>query len=349
LAVRVSFIVTRIAPRTPTRVLRIAFVGYGSVNRALAALLDRRRTALARDHGITYSVTGVASRSLGWRADAHGIDPARPVGAPCADIHDWLAAARPDAVFEAIALDPNTGQPALDYLRAALQQGAHAISANKGPLVHGYRELSRIAAERDREYRFEAAVMDGAPVFSLVRECLPLAGLCAVRGVFTSTATIVLEAIEYGSSIDEGIARAQQLGIAEADPTYDIDGWDSAVKLCALANVLLDADLRPTDVQREGIRSLSAEAIRQAHAASRPYRLVGEVRRDARGAIRARVAPTQCDPHDPLGTVRGATLVMHYEADVFPGGLTVTSHDPDPTTTAYGMLADLVAASRKSV
>ena len=326
--------------------MRAAFLGYGSVNRALHALLERRRDALARDHGVVCTLTGVASRRIGWRADAAGLDPAQPTGVTCRDVHHWLAETRADVVFEAIALDPHTGQPALDYLRAALEHGAHAISANKGPLVHGYRELLRLATDRGRQYRFEAAVMDGAPVFSLVRECLPLAGLSAVRGVFTSTATVVLEAVEEGLSIAEGVARAQRLGIAEADPSYDVDGWDSAVKLCAVANVLLGGDLRPSDVEREGIGALSEAAVRQARAQERPYRLVGEVGRDDGGAMRARVAPVQCAPGDPLGAVRGATLVMHYEADVFPGGLTVTSHDPDPTTTAYGMLADLVSVVR---
>ncbi|HET7456202.1 MAG TPA: hypothetical protein VFJ74_01020 [Gemmatimonadaceae bacterium] len=326
----------------PARV-RVAFLGFGAVNQALHALLERRRGALARDHGIECVVTGVASRRIGWRASAAGLDPAHPHAAPDrGDVAAWLAASRADVVFEAIALDPYAGQPALDYLRAALEHGAHAISANKGPVVHGYRELTRLAAERGRGYRFEAAVMDGAPVFSLVRDCLPLAGLRAVRGVFTSTATIVLEAVEEGLSIDDGIARAQRLGIAESDPSYDVDGWDSAVKLCAVGNVLLGGDLRPSDVEREGVRSLGADAVRRASGEGRPYRLVGEVARGTSGVVSARVAPERCAPDGPLGVVRGATLVMHYDADVFPGGLTVTSRDPDPTTTAYGMLADLV-------
>ena len=327
--------------------MRIAYLGFGSVGRALHALLERRRDALAREHGIICSVTGVASRRIGWRADAAGLDPSVPTGAACRDVRHWLAEARADVVFEAIALDPHTGQPAIDYLRAAIEHGAHAISANKGPLVHGYHALLRAAVGRGRQFRFEAAVMDGAPVFSLVRDCLPLAGLRAVRGVFTSTATVVLEAVEEGLSIDAGIARAQRLGIAEADPSYDIDGWDTAVKLCAIGNVLLDGDLRPGDVAREGIRSLTERAVQQARDEGRPFRLIGDVGRDSSGIIRARVAPTQCSASDRLGIVRGATLVMHYEAEVFPGGLTVTSHDPDPTTTAFGMLADLVSITRR--
>ncbi|MDQ6831513.1 MAG: homoserine dehydrogenase, partial [Gemmatimonadota bacterium] len=190
-----------------------------------------------------------------------------------------------------------------------------------------------------------SAVMDGAPVFSLVRHCLPLAGLRGVRGVFTSTATVVLEAIEEGLSIDDGIARAQQLGIAEADPSYDVDGWDSAVKLCAVANVLLDASIVPATVDREGIRSLDAAMVRKARRDGRPFRLIGRVARES-ASVTARVAPEQIAPDDPLGLVRGTTLAMHYDADVFPGGLTIVSHDPDPTTTAFGLLADFLSVAR---
>src|SRR5437899_13018376 len=118
-------------PRARARLVRVAFIGYGGVNRALNALLERRRATLARDYGIVCTVTGVASRSIGWRADAEGLDPAQPGGVPCRDVHHWVAVARADVVFEAIALDPHTGQPALRYLRPALEHGAPAITANK--------------------------------------------------------------------------------------------------------------------------------------------------------------------------------------------------------------------------
>jgi homoserine dehydrogenase len=325
---------------------RLAFLGNGTVARALHALLANRRDALLRTHGIEFVVTGVASRRTGWIANPDGVDAAAPDGIACRDVHEWLDRTDADVVFEAIALDPQTGQPALDYLRAALEHGAHAISANKGPVVHGYRELSELAERVGRRYRFESSVMDGAPLFSLVRECLPLAGLRAVRGVFTSTATIVLEAVEEGLSMADGIARAQALGIAEADPSYDVDGWDSAVKLCAIANVLLGGDLRPNDVERTGISALSDSDVRGARADGCAYRLVGDVRRDENAVLRSRVAPMRCLPNDVLGAAKGTTLVTHFEAEMFPGGLTITSHDPDPTTTAYGMFADFVSVCR---
>jgi homoserine dehydrogenase len=166
--------------------------------------------------------------------------------------------------------------------------------------------------------------------------------------VFTSTSTVVLEAIERGESLAEGIAHAQRLGIAEADPSYDVDGWDSAVKLCAIANVMLGGTLRPGDVERTGIRELGASDVRDAAARGAPIRLVGEAARSDAGGVVARVAPAPCSVTGLLGVPRGRSLVMHYDAEVFPGGLTVTSRDPDPVTTAYGMFADFVNAVRPS-
>lgn len=320
----------------------VAFLGFGNVAQALAQLLDRRRSEMAVRYGVSCRATGIASRTLGWRADAGGLtlDARQPSGTRCYDSADWLLTARPDVVFETIALDPHTGQPALDYLAEALRAGAHVVSANKGPLVHGYRRLSAIAESHARLYRFEAAVMDGAPVFSLVRRCLPLAGIRAVSGIFTSTATVVLEAIERGASIDDGIREAQSLGIAEADPSYDIDGWDSAVKLCAVSGVILERAIRPADVERVGLRSLSADDVRAGRRGGLPFRLVGRVGVDG-DSVQARVAPEQVALGSALA-VSGTTLVTRYEAEVFPGGLTVTSERPDLTTTAYGMFTDFL-------
>ena len=319
----------------------VAFLGFGNVAKALVRLLESRREALATRFGIVCDTTGVATRSLGWWANADGLALTAPhSGTRCYDVVDWLLTARPDVVFETIALDPHTGQPALDYLAEALRAGSHAISANKGPLVHGYRELTSLAESRGRLYRFESAVMDGAPVFSLVRRALPLAGIRSVSGIFTSTATVVLEAVERGGAMDDGIREAQRLGIAEADPSYDVDGWDSAVKLCALATVILDRPVRPAAVARRGLRTLDASAIRTAREAGRPYRLVGRLAVDGDGVV-ATVAPEQVSVSGPFAVV-GSSLVTHLEAEVFPGGLTITSNAPDLTTTAYGLFADFL-------
>ena len=324
------------------RTYSVAFLGFGNVARALVRLLESRSPELASRYGVAWRAAGVASRRLGWWASSDGLGLTRPErsGTRCYDIGDWLLTAHPDVVFETIALDPHTGQPALDYIGEALRAGAHVVSANKGPIVHGYRRLTSLAESRGRLYRFESAVMDGAPVFSLVRRCLPLAGLRGVSGVFTSTATVVLEAIERGAAIEEGIRAAQALGIAEADPSYDVDGWDSAVKLCALATAVLERQVSLGDVRREGIRAVDPVAVREARHRGTPVRLVGRVALDG-DRVSASVAPEPVPAGSALA-VSGTTLVTHYDAEVFPGGLTVTSGAPDLSTTAYGLFADFL-------
>jgi homoserine dehydrogenase len=320
----------------------VAFLGFGNVATALVRLLESRHVELASHYGVAWRPAGVATRRLGWWANPDGLDLTRPErsGTRCYDVGDWLLTARPDVVFETIALDPHSGQPALDYIGEALRAGAHVVSANKGPIVHGYRSLTSLAESRGRLYRFESAVMDGAPVFSLVRRCLPLARIRGVSGVFTSTATVVIEAVERGVTIEDGIREAQTLGIAEADPSYDVDGWDSAVKLCALATVVLERAVNIADVRREGIRSVDPATIRDAKRRGKPIRLVGRVAVE-NDRVSAHVGPEEVTAGSPLA-VSGTTLVTHYDADVFPGGLTVTSGGPDLTTTAYGLFADFL-------
>ncbi len=136
-----------------------------------------------------------------------------------------------------------TGQPAIDYLRAALETGAHAISANKGPVVHAYRELTDSGDGRMRKrFLFESAVMDGVPIFSLFREAMPAVEVRGFRGVLNSTTNVILEGMESGLTFDDAVKKAQDLGVAESDPTDDIDGVDAAVKVVALANVLMNAE-----------------------------------------------------------------------------------------------------------
>ncbi len=132
----------------------------------------------------------------------------------------------------------------------ALEAGAHAISANKGPVVHAYRELTELAAAKGRRFLFESAVMDGVPIFSLFRETLPAIEIRGFRGVLNSTTNVVLEGMEAGMTFDESIRQAQQLGVAESDPSDDIEGVDAAVKVVALANVLMRADLKLDDVKQ---------------------------------------------------------------------------------------------------
>ncbi|HEV3468206.1 MAG TPA: hypothetical protein VG148_02720 [Pyrinomonadaceae bacterium] len=334
------------------RVYNLCLLGFGSVGRALAALLVRKREELREEFRIEWRVTGVATRRMGWLVAPEGFTDAEltnggitsRVSPPPADIAGWLAAAGCDVLFETTSLEPLTGEPAVSHVRAGLDAGAHVVTANKGTIVHAYRELSELARSRGRRFLFEATVAD-CPVFSLFRGSLPAARLLSFSGVVNSTTSLILEEIEAGGTFEDGVRRAQELGVTETDPSHDVDGWDAAVKACAVANVLMGARLRLEDVRREGIRGLDAGEVRAARAEGRPYKLVARARRGAGGRVEAAVGPERVGPAGPFAAVAGTTLALHFELDVLPG-LTVIAHQPDLQSTAYGLLADFINIAR---
>lgn len=329
----------------------LAFIGFGNVGRALARLLMAKTSELRDVYGIEWRITGVASRSLGWLIPNESLATIDPITLPqnasrAEGLSDWLKKTKPDVVFETTSLNHETGQPAIYYLTAVLNSGAHAITANKGAVVHGYDHLNQLATAQGKRFFFEATVLDSAPVFSLFRETLPAAKLRGFTGVFNSTSNVVMESMEAGRSFDEGVKMAQELGVAETDPSHDVDGWDSTVKICALANVLMGIHLKPAEVRREGIRNLNPRMLQTARAEGKPYKLVARAKFADGSLVSASVKPEQMALTEPLGNVRGTSLGVHFELDMMPG-LTITSHRPNLQSTAYGLLADFINAVNK--
>jgi homoserine dehydrogenase len=325
---------------------RICFLGFGNVGRALARLFVSKSAELRERYGIEWEIVGVATRRMGWRASENAIDVATLLSgtdetASVQSIDEWLARARPDVVFETTSLNPETGQPASEYIRKSLQAGAHTITANKAPIVYAYDELNEIAVAHGKRLMFEATVLDSAPVFSLFRETLPGVKVRGFSGAFNSTTNVIIETMEAGRSFDEGVKTAQELGVAETDPSHDVDGWDSIMKVCAIARVILRVPLLPANVRREGIRALDPATLQAARAEGKPYKLITRAVVNADGSVTASVRPEQVAWSDPLGGVRGTSLAIHFELDVMPG-LTIMSHRPNLQSTAYGLLADFI-------
>jgi len=327
---------------------RLCFLGFGNVGRALARLFVSKSAELRENYGIEWEINGVATRRMGWRASETAIDVAQLLAGNDEtnselDIDKWLARAKPDVVFETTSLNPETGQPAIDYMKASLRAGAHTITANKAPIVYAYDELNEIALAQGKQFMFEATVLDSAPVFSLFRETLPAARVRGFSGVFNSTTNVILETMEAGRSFAEGVKTAQELGVAETDPSNDIEGWDSIMKVCAIARVIMRAPLLPKDVRREGIRGLDPATLQAARAEGKPFKLLSRAIVNAEGSVTASVRPEQIAAGDPLGGVRGTSLAVHFELDTIPG-LTIVSHRPNLQSTAYGLLADFINA-----
>ncbi|MFP5261869.1 MAG: homoserine dehydrogenase [Blastocatellia bacterium] len=334
--------------------IKLAFIGFGNVARAFARILRDRRSQLARRYDLTFRVTAIATGTHGCALSGSAIDLDEAValverggslrdlaGATAVgDSMQVIEACDADVVFETTPLNPADGEPAADYIRHALSRGMSVVTANKGPVAFAHRELSRLAGERRASFRFEGTVMDGAPVFNLAEYCLPAARVLGFCGLLNSTTNVVLEGMELGRSLDESLAEARRLGIAEANANYDIDGWDAAVKAVALANVLMSVDARPSDVERVGIRGVTGEALRAAAGDGNRIRLVARAEMSG-GELRLRVAPEAVPLASPLGCASGASNVLVINTDLM-GELTIFEKDPGVEQTAYALLSDMI-------
>lgn len=341
----------------------LALIGFGHVGRRFARLLLEQRRQLSADHDLRCRVVGIATARHGAVCDPAGIDtdtaasrledgghlPSRGACATSFDVIERLGRSDADlrVVVETTTLDIARGQPAIDHVRAAFAAACHVVTANKGPAAFAYAPLRAEADIAQLEFLFEGAVMDGVPVFNLVRETMPAVEILGFRGVINSTTNHILSALEDGEPFAPALARMQSLGIAEADPSLDLDGWDAAAKTAALANVLMGAGITPLAVSRTGIDERSSDAARRAKEEGRRLRLVASAARRADGGIDAAVAPQELPEGDILAQLRGQANALVLRTDLL-GEVAICQLDGGLMHTAYALLSDLVTIGRKT-
>jgi homoserine dehydrogenase len=340
----------------------LALVGFGHVGRRFARLIEERRDWLALDYDLECRVVGIATRHHGSAFREAGLDAVAmamsvEAGHPLVDreidagdsfdvIHRLAGTdAALKVVVETTTLDIAAGQPAIDHVRAALQAGCDVTTANKGPTAFAYEELSVLAEDRDRSFLFEGAVMDGVPIFNLVRETLPAVQVTGFRGVINSTTNHILSALEDGESFDDALQRMQSMGIAEADPSLDVDGWDAAAKTSALANVLMRARMTPLGVDREGIGPATARVAMAARAKGARVRLVASAQTTPAGVVTS-VRPVELPETDLLAGLRGMANALVLQTDLL-GEIAICQLGGSLTQTAYALLSDLVTIRRR--
>ena len=318
----------------------LALIGYGNVARRFESMLAAQRGWLAARYDLECRIVATASRRHGCTAG----------GAPCADAFEAIAhAGQSDAdlkvVIETTTLDIASGEPAISHVRAGIAAGCHVVTANKGPVAFAYDALDRAAREAGVRFLFEGSVMDGIPIFNLVRETLPALDIKGFEGVINTTTNHILVAMEQGQEFDAALAQMQKDGIAEADASLDVDGWDAAAKTAALANVLLAARITPRDVQREGITPAMAARARAAVAQGQRLKLVASARRDADGRVVTRVEPRELPRDHLLASLAGDANALILETDLL-NNVAITQLASSLTQTAYALLSDLISIVR---
>jgi homoserine dehydrogenase len=340
----------------------LTFIGFGNVARALARLLLRKQDLLKSQYGITFSLTGISTGRHGFAVNPDGIDINKALelvesgksisSLSTLQVEDSLAViknSRANIMFENSPVNTRTGQPALDHLRTALELGMHAITANKGPVVHGYHELTALAKSKGKTFGFESTVLGGSPVFSVFRETFPLAELSSFKGILNATTNIILSRMENGDSYEDAVKYCQSVGVAETDPTNDVDGWDAAIKVAALITVLMDTPFKPQQVNPTGIRGITSEMIAKAKAEGKRYKLVCSAEKVG-NQISAHVSPELVDSSSPLHGMMNSSTGVSFRTDVLPDYSIIVSEREGmaggPIETAYGLFADFVNSAR---
>jgi homoserine dehydrogenase len=331
------------------RQLRLCLVGFGKTGRALAEVILEEHDRLVAELGLDLVVTGICTARFGSVTSPTGVDLRRALEhanegtrqGPSVESTEFVSACPADIVVETTPLEPFTGALGIAITRAALTAGRSVVSANKGPVAHGLRELKTLAGTNRLHYRYESAVADGLPVFSLVERTLPGASITAMTGLLNSTSGIVLESLSQGISFSDALEHAEALGILEDDPRYDLDGWDAAVKLCALSAVW-DMPIPIEDVERTPVsETYSAQA---SEARSRGHRLVSmaSLRLTQSGeSVRAAVDVIEIGPDSVFFPLTGTSLGIQFETKLL-SPVTISCSDPRLADTAYGLLADIL-------
>jgi homoserine dehydrogenase len=337
-----------------SRPLRVLLLGFGNIGRRLAEILTDR-SAHPGLAGLDVEVVGIVTGRHGSLVNPAGIDLeaaaahlrahasfAGHAGAVALDSGAAVQGLDFDVLVDTTPLSVSgRGEPTLGWLRAALARGRHVVTCNKGPIAWGFRELTDAARRHGAGLFFETTVMDGAPLFALARAGLRGSRIDRLEGILNSTTNFVLGQLERGVALAEAVAAAQRAGMAEADPSLDLDGWDAAVKLAVLVNVLMDVPLAPESIARASVRDIPAERIAAAAAAGRRLKMIARAERHA-GGVQAEVVLRKVGMGDPFALVDGSGAALRITGDIL-GTIVLTQEVPDLSATAFGVIADLFA------
>ena len=329
-------------------------IGFGNVGLAFAKLLISQREWLRKTYGLEVEVLAISTRTRGSLLSSTAIDLVQVVGMlekggtlrdsmpGYVDLSpiEILEACDANMMVELTTLNIGSGQPAIDHIRKAFSRGMHVVTANKGPLAYAYDELSSLARSRGLQFRFEGTVMDGTPIFNLVERTLPGCEVESVRGLLNSTSNHVLTEMSRGKSMEDALNDAIRLGVAEADPSLDVDGWDAAAKITVLANVLMGARSNPNEVDRTGIRGISPESVRKAAASGMKYKLVARAEK-VEGKVKSYVRPELVGFEDLFWSVDRRSSAITLKTDLM-GEISIVEHDPSIMQTAYAIYSDIL-------
>ncbi len=297
--------------KTKPKTVRISIIGFGNVGSGVAEVIKRKREEIMRKHGLDIKIVGIANLS-GIVVDENGLSEDTITKFKLGETKEDMTAlnmikdVEHEVVVETTPTNVENGKPGLTHIITALESDRHVVTSNKGPLALQYKKLMKLAASRGKELRFEAAVGGAMPIISLIRDNLAGKGVISIKGILNGTCNYILtRMVEEGLPYEHVLKEAQERGIAEADPSKDVEGIDTAVKLVILANSVFDRDMTYKDVEVAGITDITPEALKLANGAGYVIKLIGDVDRGECLKVAPRLVPN-ANPLNVGGTLNVA-------------------------------------------
>jgi len=331
--------------------MRLVLVGFGTVGQGVAEAVAMKKDLLFDRFGTELRIVA-AFDSRTYALDPKGLKPLELVARKQAgkglgktrpkSVAEMLPEIDYDVLVEMTPTNIKDAEPGYSNICAALNSCRDVVTSNKGPLALRYRALDDLAKRNGVELRFEATVGGATPIINLSRELLLAEKVEHMRGILNGTCNFILSRMgEEGLPFEYVLKEAQEMGYAETDPSYDIDGIDSACKLAILANAILGMDVAFNDVKRVGIRRITQEAVELAAKEKKVIRLIGEVNGDG-----LEVSPRMVPLGHPL-SISGTLNVLHMHTDL-AGAITVVGRGAGRKETASAIMSDLVGLLKRN-
>ncbi|MBI3538044.1 MAG: homoserine dehydrogenase [Chloroflexi bacterium] len=341
------------------KTVRLSIAGLGNVGRRLLELIEVKRDLLRARYDLELRVV-VAFDTSGGAENRAGLDAAKIIALKrekkgIAAYSQFgradrrvIDAARADAdIFVDLTLtNLQDGEPGLSATRTALQNKINVVSANKGPLVLAYAELAALARANGAKILHSATVTGGLPTLNIGTRDLGASVIEKFEGIVNGTTNYILARMTEGQAFDTALKHAQEIGMAEADPALDVDGWDAANKLVIIANAVLNYPTTLKDLTVEGIREVTQDEIQHAAEHRQVIKLIASAEKIG-NHYRLSVRPTRLELVHPLAGVGAGMMAVIYHTDI-NGTITALIQEHDPYPTAAAVLRDILqVASEK--
>ncbi len=335
------------------RKVNVVLVGLGHVGRAFLRLIQEKEWYNKHSYGVEFFIKAVFnSKGAFLFADSDKGQDVQEIlnqelsnsdafsWKPNIDLNIALHSCKPGALVECTPSDGKTGEPGLTHIRKAFDAGWHVVTANKGPLVKDYRGLMNMARQRNLELKISGATAAALPTLDVALYSLAGTDIQAIEAILNGTTNYILTRMMEGIEYETSLREAQAKGIAETDPSNDIEGWDTAYKLILITNAIFNKDIKITDVRVEGINTVSSSVIEAAKKEGKALKLLGRMKR--KGAdVFLDVGLRAIEKSHPLFNVDGTNKGITYFTDSM-GAITVHGGQSNPRGAAAALLKDLL-------